>query len=328
MDIRVLSAEDVKKALPMAQAIEGMKQAFAQLSTGKTIVPLRNRVDVPGYGVSLFMPAYLGESRDLAVKVVSVFGDNPKRGLPTIHGLVLVLEAETGRPLSLMEGGTLTAIRTGAGSGAATDLLSRPDAKIVAIIGSGVQARTQLEAVCTVRAIEKVYVYSPNQAHAQAFAQEMAGVGPIPADIEVVEDINTAVSHSHIICTATTSHTPVFDGHALQPGAHLNGVGSFTPAMIELDQTTILRSLVIADSREVVWEEAGELITLRQQGIIHESYIHAELGELVAGFKPGRTSPNQITFFKSCGVAVQDAAAARIALQNAIFHNLGTLIDL
>lgn len=306
-----------------------MKTAFAQLSTGKGQVPLRSRLDVPAYrGVSLFMPAYLRESHQVAVKVVSVFGENPKRGLPVIHGLVLLLEEETGRPLCLLEGGSLTAIRTGAGSGAATDLLARPDAKVVAIIGSGVQARTQLEAVCTVRSIEEVRVYSPTQAHAETFAQEMAGQGPIPAYIQVMTDADSAVLGADIVCTATPAPKPVFNGRSLAPGTHLNAVGSFTPAMIELDETTILRSLVVVDSRESVLEEAGELITLLQQGIITPDHIHAELGEIVAGLKPGRTSPDQITFFKSCGVAVQDAAAAHIAWQNALTHNLGSRVVL
>ncbi len=328
-ELLILTAQDVKKCLPMAAAVAGMKTAFAQLSTGQAQVPLRSRIDIPDYrGISLFMPAYLRESHQAAVKVVSVFGDNPKQGLPVIHGVVLLLDEETGRPLCLLEGATLTAIRTGAGSGAATDLLARPDASVAAIIGSGVQARTQLEAVCTVRPIEEVRVYSPTRAHAETFAQEMAGQGPIPGRIQVMADADSAVSGADIICTATPAQKPLFNGRFLKPGAHLNAVGSFTPAMIELDETTILRSLVVVDSRESVLEEAGELIILLQQGIITPAHIHAELGEIAAGLKPGRTSPDQITFFKSCGVAVQDAAAAHIAWQNALAHNLGSRIVL
>ena len=332
LEIRVLSAADVVQALPMSEAIAGMKSAFAQLSTGKAIVPLRGRVDVGGpggaQGVTLVMPAYLAESKDLAVKVVSVFPQNVSRAEPTIYAMVLVLDAMTGRPLALMEGGTLTAIRTGAGAGAATDLLARPDAEVATILGSGVQARTQLEAVCTVRPVRRVSVYSPTPGRAAAFAREMAGKGPIPDDIQVVGDPDAAVRGADIICAATTSTTPVFRGRFLRPGAHVNGVGSFTPAMQEVDVETIQRALVVVDSRAAALAEAGDLIIPLERGLIQEDHIVAELGEIVAGVKPGRTRPEQITFFKSVGVAVQDAICGRIALENAISRDLGTAVAL
>ncbi|MFZ1397641.1 MAG: hypothetical protein WAS33_12115 [Candidatus Promineifilaceae bacterium] len=324
MKMRILSAQDVRRALPMAEAIEGMKQAFAQLSTGQAVVPLRGRVAVaPHSGTTLVMPAFLAQSGDLAVKVVSVFPKNSERGEPTIYAAVLVLDAANGRPLALLEGGTLTAIRTGAGAGAATDLLARPDAHVVAILGSGVQARTQLEAVCTVRDIREVRVYSPNRQNAERFAQEMRGVGPVPELMEVVDSAETAVHHADIICAATTSSQPVFNGKDVAPGTHINGVGSYTPAMQEVDVETVQRALVVVDERAAAWEEAGDLIQPLQAGLITEDHIYAELGEIAAGLKPGRTSPEQITFFKSVGVAVQDAIAGRIALENAVAHNLG-----
>jgi alanine dehydrogenase len=319
MKIRILSAADVKKALPMAEAIEGMKEAFAQLSIGQAEVPLRSRVEVKAFssnlsrGTTLVMPAHLQRSKALAVKIVSVFPHNPALNLPLIHGLVLVLAAETGRPLALMEGGVLTAVRTGAGSGAATDLLARPDAAVVTIIGSGVQARTQLEAVCTVRSIEEVRVYSIDGDHAAAFAAGSA---------------ETAVTGADIICAATTSSTPVFPGSALKPGAHVNGVGSYTPIMQEVDGETIRRSLVVVDSKSAVLAEAGDLIIPIRQGLIDESHIHAELGEIVLGVKNGRSSPDQITYFKSVGVAVQDAIAGQIAYANALAHDLGAVVEL
>lgn len=336
MEVRILSAADVVKALPMSEAISGMKSAFAQLSTGKAVVPLRGRVDVGGpervgdsatpQGTTLVMPAYLAESDDLAVKIVSVFPDNVRQDEPTIYAMVLALDAETGRPLALMEGGTLTAIRTGAGAGAATDLLARSDASIVAILGSGVQARTQLEAVCTVRQVSKVRVYSPTRDHALTFAREMAGKGPVPDDVQVVDDPDAAVRDADIVCAATTSATPVFSGRVLKPGAHVNGVGSFTPAMQEVDVETIRRSLVVVDSRSAALAEAGDLIIPLEQGLIEEDHVYAELGEIVAGLKPGRSAPEQITFFKSVGVAVQDAISSRIALQNAVANRLGTVV--
>ena len=328
MDLHVLSAADVVAALPMAEAIGGMKYAFAQLSTGRADAPLRTHIKVEDVGATLVMPAFLADSGDLAIKIVSVFPNNPQLGLPTIHALVLALDTATGKPLALLEGASLTAIRTGAVSGAATDLLARPDARSVAIIGSGVQARTQLEAVCTVRDIREVRVFSLLPDQARQFAREMAGRGPIPPLITVAEDANSAVREADIVCTATTSLTPVFDGDQLKPGAHVNGVGSFTPEMQENDLQTIKRSLVIVDSRSAALEEAGDLIIPLQNGDITLKHIAAELGEVVSGIHPGRTSPLQITFFKSVGVAVQDAAAASIAISNALSNGLGATISL
>lgn len=328
-DILVLNAEEVRRALLMGEAITGMKVAYRQLSAGQATVPLRSHLDVPAYdGVSLVMPAYLAESHDLAVKIVSVYPENVTRGEPVIHALVIVLDAENGRPVALLEGGALTAIRTGAASGAATDVLARVDAEVAAIFGSGVQARTQLEAVCTVRSISSVRVYSLNRQQAQEFAGSMAGYGPIPEKIEVVDSPAEALAGAEIICTATTSNKPVFDGRDLEPGCHINAIGAFTPQMQEVDVQTIRRSLVVVDSREAVMEEAGDLLVPLAKGEIDESHIYAELGEIVDGRKPGRANPGQITYFKSVGVAVQDAVAGRIALLNARARNLGSMVPL
>jgi alanine dehydrogenase len=329
MELRLLTADEVRQALPMAEAIAGMKAAFAQLSGGQAEAPLRSRVAVPEKnGVSIFMPAYLSDTGDLAIKIVSVFPENARRGEPITYGLVVILDAGSGRPLALLEGGALTAVRTGAASGAATDLLARADASVAAVIGCGVQARTQLEAVCTVRSIREVRVYALSRSQAETFAAEMAGAGSIPAAIRVVDGSQAAVAEADVICTATTSSTPVFDGRDLKPGAHVNAVGAYTPQMQEVDVETIRRSLVVVDSRAAVLAEAGDLIIPLAAGDIDESHIHAELGEIVLGVRPGRSRPDQITFFKSVGVAVQDAAAARIALAGAVRHNLGTLVEM
>ncbi len=328
IELTLLSASDVITSLPMGEAIEGMKYAFAQLSTGRADAPLRSHLQVGGHGATLVMPAHLTDSEDLAVKVVSVFPQNGQIGLPTIHALVLALDPLTGKPVALLEGGSLTAIRTGAVSGAATDLLARPEARTAAIIGSGVQARTQLEAICTVREIAEVRVFSLNHAQSRQFAQELAGRGPIPQRIIVAEDADAAVAGADIICTATTSSSPVFDGNRLEPGVHINGVGSFTRAMQEVDAITVKRSLVFVDSRAAALEEAGDLIVPLQNGDIDLQQIAAELGEVVAGIHPGRTDAAQITFFKSVGVAVQDAAAASIAISHARANGRGTTIML
>ncbi|GAB4520783.1 MAG: ornithine cyclodeaminase [Anaerolineae bacterium] len=322
--LRFLSREDVIRALPMAEAIDGMKAAYRQLSTGRARMPLRGRVAGEQAGVVLTMPAYLEDSGALGIKLVSVFPQNTT--IPIIHALVIALDPATGQPLAILEGGALTAIRTGAGSGAATDVLALPDASAVAVIGSGVQARTQLAAVCAVRRIEQVFIYSPTSAH--RFAEEMRGVGAIPDAITVTESANEAVQQAQIVCTATTSAVPVFDGAALQPGTHINAVGSYTPTMQEVDEVTLRRARIYVDSRESVLAEAGELIMALASGAIAEEAILAEIGEVIAETATGRTSRTDITYFKSCGVAVQDAAAAAIALRYAEQHDIGTFVEL
>jgi ornithine cyclodeaminase/alanine dehydrogenase-like protein (mu-crystallin family) len=325
-----LQAEDVRKALPMDEAIAAMKRAFALFSDGRAQAPLRARVVMPAHeGESLIMPTYVDDEggEALAVKIVSVFPRNVHRGLPILHAAVLVLEASTGRPTALLEGGTLTAIRTGAASGAATDLLARPNSAVAAIFGAGVQARTQLEAICTVRSIQTVWVYDCIPARAEAFIAEMAGKGPIPTDLRAATSPQQAVAEADVVCTATTSPTPVFADADLKPGVHINGVGSYTPEMQEVPAETVARALVVVSSREAALAEAGDLIQPIRHGIIQKEHIHAELGEIVLDRKHGRTHAEQVTFFKAMGVAVQDAVAARLALQNAETLGLGQQVN-
>ncbi len=326
--VRFLSASDVTQALSMRDAIEGMKSAYGQLSAGKAVMPLRSRVHTSESDVTLLMPAYLQETDNFGIKIVSVFPNNSQLNLPMIHALVLAIDSQSGQPLAILEGDSLTAIRTGAGAGAATDLLAREDAKTVAIIGSGVQARTQLEAVCTVRQIEQVWVYSPNRQHAESFAKAMAGQGVIPSEVIVTEDADSAVDQADIVCTATSSMKPVFDGNRLKQGTHINAVGSYLPTMQEVDATTIQRALVVVDSGEASLAEAGDLVIPLEAGLIDESHIVAEVGELVNGTKTGRQNNEQITYFKSVGVAVQDVMSAGICLRNAEKMGLGIELDL
>jgi ornithine cyclodeaminase/alanine dehydrogenase-like protein (mu-crystallin family) len=326
----ILSADEVVKALPMGEAIEAMKGAYAALSTGKADVPLRTRIPVEASeGLALFMPAHLqeGDEAALAVKVVSVFNQNPAKGLPLIHAAVLVLDSQNGTVQALLEGGSLTAIRTGAASGAATDLLARPNASTVGILGAGVQARTQLLAVCEVRAIETAWVYSPDTPGVEAFVAEMKGKSPIPQDLRAASSSTEAVQAADIVCTATTSSQPVFADADLKAGAHVNGVGSYTLEMQEVPGETVERALVVVDSRSAAMVECGDVTIPVKEGRIKESDI-IEIGELAAGLKPGRESNEQITFFKSVGVAVQDAAAGRLAYENALRLGLGTEVDL
>jgi ornithine cyclodeaminase len=326
----ILAADDVRRALPMAEAIEAMKSAYAALSGGLAEVPLRSRLPIPPHeAMALLMPVYMqdgpGEARGeaMAVKVVTLFPHNRERNLPLIHAVVLVFETGTGRPVALLEGGSLTAIRTGAASGAATDLLALPDSRIAAIFGAGAQARTQLEAVCTVRPIQTAWIYDLEPSRVETFITEMAGRGPVPENLRAAPSPRAAVNQADIICTATSSASPVFADADLKPGVHINGIGSYTPEMQEVPAETVRRSLVVIDSRSASLSEAGDLIQPIRQGLISAEHIHAELGEIVLGKRPGRSSSDQVTFFKSVGVAVQDAAAARVALQNAEKMGLG-----
>ena len=327
MKLQLYSAADVRRALPMAEAIEGVKAGYVQLSAGRVQAPLRTPLNVSPDDVTLIMPFFAPDDGGaLGLKLVSVFNSNIPRGMPLIHSVVMAVDPNTGAPLALIEGSSLTAIRTGAASGAATDVLARPDATVAAIFGAGVQARRQLEAVCTVRRIERVLVHS--LIGAEEFAAEMAGRGPIPADVRVAATAREAVAAADIICAATTTRTPVFDGRDLKPGTHINGIGSFTPEMQEIDAVAVRRARVFVDSVEAALAEAGDLLIPLNAGEISLDHISTELGEVIAGIKPGRTSPDDITFFKSVGVAVQDAVAARIILRNGPALGLGTTIEL
>jgi alanine dehydrogenase len=325
--IRILSREDVQQALPMDQAIEAMKAAFAQLSTGRADVPLRAALEVPRHnGVTLFMPGYLADDDQMAVKIVSVFNDNPTQGLPLIHALVVVVDATTGRPAAVMDGTVLTALRTGAASGAATDLLARRDVRMAAVFGAGAQGRTQLEAVCAVRPIQEARVYDVAPEQAAAYADEMSQRLSLP--VRVADTPARAVRQADVICTATTSSSPVFEDADVRPGTHINAVGAYTPHMQEVPAETVLRAKVVIDHREASLAEAGDLLIPLQQGLMTEAHIYAELGEIVAGRKPGRASSEEITLFKSVGVAVQDVAAAGAVLEAARRLGLGTEVAL
>ncbi len=329
MKLRVLSKQDVQQAVPMREAIEIVKGAFAQFSAGKAVVPLRTQLPVKRHeGVTLFMPAYLSESDDLGVKIVSVFPRNLDKSLPTIFALVVVVEAATGRPVAVMDGTYLTALRTGAASGAATDLLARQDARVAAIFGAGAQGRTQLLAVCEVRDIETAWVYDVNPQAAERYAQEMAGKGRVPADLRVASSPAEAAREADVICTATTSRTPVFADADLKPDVHINAVGSFTPEMQEIPEQTVGRARIVVGSREGCLSETGDLIIPIRKGLITEHDIYAELGEIAAGIKPGRDNADEITLFKSVGNAVQDVSVARAVLTQAETLGLGIEVEL
>ncbi len=330
MRLKLLSRKDVQQTVTMSQAIESVKQVFISLSQGKAIMPLRTQVLVKDHdGTTLFMPAYLPSIASLGAKIVSVFPHNIKRNLPTIHALVIICDAKTGQPAAVMDGTYLTALRTGAASGVATDLLAQKDARNAAIIGAGIQGRTQLEALCCVRKIQKVWVYDKKSNAAEAFAEEMQNRGgPFPSDVVVAHSPSEAVSEAEIICCATTSSVPVFEDADLKPGTHINGIGSYTPYMQEIPEQTLVRSKVLVDSLSASLEEAGDLIIPLRKGLINKSHIHGEIGQVASGQIPGRESDQEITFFKSVGVAVQDVAVAELVLRQAKGLHRGADFDL
>lgn len=317
MSIRILSASDVRAALPMPKAIDAMRHAYSQLSAGKAIAPPRQHLSTDK-GVTLIMPAYLPDRSEFGIKVVSVYDENPNLDLPRITATVLVLDPVTGAPKAFMDGASLTAIRTGAGGGVAADLLARQDAKTVGLFGAGVQARAQLQAVMAVRDITRVNLISRTRASAVQLAAEISEWMIDAPEVNLVSTPQAVVQDADIVICATTSGTPLFDGNGLQSGTHITAVGTFVPEKREVDTVTIRRAhRIVVDSREDCLAEAGDLI-------IPNAQIDAEIGEILNGDQPGRASDAEITFFKSVGVAVQDAVAAAAVLGAAEAKGLGT----
>jgi ornithine cyclodeaminase/alanine dehydrogenase len=273
------------------------------------------------------MPAYLKGMGALACKVVTVYKDNPKKqNLPVTIGKVLLQNPESGEVICIMDGGYLTAVRTGAASGVATKYLARDEKNQVAgIFGAGVQAQMQLVAMCEVRNISKAIVYDLSDEAVSKYIDEMSE----KLNIEIIQAKNADdVLQANIICTATSSPTPIFDGTKVKTGIHINGIGSHTPNARELDTTIIKRSKFIGDSKEACLKEAGDFIIPLNDGDIEESHFYADLGEIVAGDKPGREFNNEITIFKSNGLAIQDAAAAKLVYDKAVKAGIGNNIDL
>jgi ornithine cyclodeaminase len=326
--VLILNAAEVRRALPMAEAVAAMKEAFAALTAGRVVMPQRAHLPVARHaGVSLVMPSYVDDAEQhsaaLAVKVVSVFDNNAARGLPRIQAAVLVLDPAAGGPQALLEGATLTAIRTAAACGAATDLLARRNARILAIFGAGVQARAHLEAMCAVRPIEEVRILSRTPGKIAALIQEAVSRPGNRVRLIAAGSPREALNDADIVCATTTSKVPIFDDSDVPEGVHINAVGSYTRDAREIPPETVRRALVVVDNRDAAWQEAGDLIQPLEAGLIDRGHIHADLGELVLGKKPGRSDERQITFFKSVGLAVQDAVAARHALENARRMALG-----
>ena len=324
--VLMLTRADVMSVLQMDDCIDILEQAFTEFANGTADLPLRIGITAPD-GLNLYMPAYLKEMNALACKVVSVYKQNPqKHNLPTTIGKVLLQDPATGDVLSIMDGGYLTAVRTGAVSGLATKFLAREGkGQIAAIFGAGVQARMQLWAVCEARDISKALVYDTYPETAKDFAETMGTKLGIP--IEIAETA-AAMLEADVICTATSSPTPIFDGSKVKPGTHVNGIGSHSPGARELDTAIIKRSLLIADSYEACLNEAGDIMLPIQEGAITADHIHADLGEIVTGRKAARTSAEQITLFKSNGLAIQDSATAFLVYRKAKAAGLGVEVEI
>jgi alanine dehydrogenase len=322
----LLDRKMVASLLTMPECIEAVERAFAELAGHTAVLPMRIAIPSPG-GVSLYMPAFLQAENALACKVVAVFKDNPERHrIPTTTGTVLLQDAETGRVSCIMDGEYLTAVRTGAASGVATRHLARPDSgQVVGIFGAGVQGRMQLRAIKEVRRISKAYVSDTAQGAAQRFAREMSA----QLALEVIPAATAReTARADILCTATSSAIPLFDGEEVREGAHVNGIGSHTPEARELDGKLIRRAKLVGDSREACFREAGDIIMALREGAITEDHFYAELGEIVTGRKAGRTTDREITVFKSNGLAIQDAAAASLVYRKALAAGVGVAFDL
>ncbi|MGB5895750.1 MAG: ornithine cyclodeaminase family protein [Ignavibacteriaceae bacterium] len=303
--IPFISDKQIKKLLPINEAIELMKKAFIQITNKSVTIPQRLNLDMPETNAdSLIMPVYSADEKKYGVKIVSMNRDNPSNNLPFIHAIMILLDAENGEPLALLDAENLTAIRTGAASGLATKLLSNTNSSVAAIFGAGIQARYQLRAICEVRNIKKVLLFDNDQSKAQSFKDEMEN--ELGLSIEICNDQN-ALKDAQIICTATTSSVPVFNANFISDGTHINAIGSYQPHKREIPSTTVARSTIFVDSRETCLKEAGDLIIPKNEGNILEV---TEMGEVLQNEKSGRSSEEEITFFKSVGNAAQDLICA------------------
>ena len=275
--------------------------------------------------MTLVMPAYVAASPDglfpasLAVKTVSVYPENPSLGLATVLGSILVFDPPTGAPVGLVDGAALTALRTGAGSGVATEALARRDAETVAIFGSGAQAATQLMAVCAVRNIRKAWVFSRSSERAEEMCARLQGHDRLPTDLTVATSARQAIEDADIVCTATGSLSALFEDDNLKPGTHINAIGAFRPDMQEIPPATVKRARIFVDHLSSVLQEAGDLVQPLRLGQIEKNHLVGEIGSLLAGRLTGRQNAQEITLFKSVGMAAQDAVCSTLAIRNALF---------
>lgn len=332
MNILILNENDIKKVFSMKDAIQADKDALEFYSRGESNIPLRTNIDIPEQnGQSLYMPGYSSGANALGVKIVSVYPDNVKKGLNSVPATMVLVDHETGEVSSIMDGTYLTRIRTGAVSGAATDILAREDSKIFTIFGTGGQAETQIESILTVRDIEEVRVFDIKKERADSFVERMSKkfANKFKAKFITVVDSDDAVEGADIITCVTTAKTPVFNGKLVKKGAHINGVGSYTPDMQEIDDYTVCHAdKVYVDTKDGVLNESGDFIILMKQNKFSEDDVTGELGEVIIGKAPSRESQDEITLFKTVGSSILDIVTAKRIYENAMEKGIGKIIEL
>jgi ornithine cyclodeaminase/alanine dehydrogenase-like protein (mu-crystallin family) len=319
MTLRVLDEHDVRRLLPMAECIDLMADALGSLARGELYMPLRTLVRPPGEESMLaLMPSHRGGDRRLwGLKTISLFPSNPSRGLDMHQGFVALFDGETGELRGVLSASAITAVRTAAVSGLATRLLARPDARTVAIIGAGVQGKAHVDAMRAAGDFERIVGFSRTP-------------GRVAAELDGVEEVATAedaVRGADVVVTATSSKEPVLRREWLKPGTHVNAVGSIAPAR-ELDVETIRDSALFVDLRESALNESAEYLTAAEEGAVGPDHIRAEIGELVIGTGEGRRDAEELTVFKSLGLAVEDLVAAEYVLARAEAENFGTVASL
>ena len=326
MKILVLDNRQIRELLPMTECIELMADALAALARGEVYQPLRTIIRPPeARGLLGLMPAYReGEQGAFGLKAICVFPENPAKGKDAHQGAVMLFSRETGELLALMNASEITAIRTAAVSAVATRLLAREDAQQLALIGAGVQARTHLAALATVRSIKQARVACRNIEHAQQLAREMQPGFSFP--IEPVRSNEEAVRGADLIVTATSSLEPVINKEWISPGAHVNAIGTHSPNSREIDSATMAAARIFVDRRESALNESGDYLLAAKEGVVTHESIVAEIGELLIGSKSGRTSATEITLFKSLGLAIEDVVSANYIFNKAQDQNTGTWI--
>ena len=324
----LLTRSDVAAVLRMSEAIDAVEEALVRLARGRAFMPQRAVLRIAERSAThLSMPALVeGDGGGMAVKLVTTYPANPAtRGLPTIMGVLVLHDPETGGVLAVMDASLLTAIRTGAASGVATRHLARPDARRVGLIGAGVQAERQLEACAVVRSVADARVFDPEPGRAERFAGRMGAL--LGIEVRPAASARDAVDEADVVVVATTSTTPVLEGSWLVPGQHVCAIGSHTPETREVDTEAVVRSRVFADDREACLAEAGDLLIPIREGAIGRDHLRGGIGEVVTGAIPGRRRHDDITLFKSVGLAVEDVAAARLVYDRARAAGLGQELD-
>jgi ornithine cyclodeaminase len=327
----MLSRADVKRCLDMTEAIEAMRLAFGALSAGQAQAPQRTAIGLADQGIALLMPSLLQTVREHAfgLNVVTVMPQNPPKNLPRISASVLLLDGATGKTQAILEGGWLTAMRTGAASGLATSLLGRQDADVLAIFGAGAQAPTQVLAIHAVRPLHEVRVVNRNDEHYRPLVARLhALLGPTCPAIRRAATAREALAGALLVACATTATAPLFRWSEVARGAHINAIGTFTPAMCEVDAETLAHARIVVDERVAALIEAGDLLQALAIGRIAGAETWIELGELVRGARPGRQAAEEVTIFKSVGIAVQDVAVALHVYARARELGIGIEVDI